>query len=213
MDRIKSIIKRVSAAYLAGVSIFLGALVYLSVDDKVIGSALFSVGLFVVCTMQLDLFTGKVCYCLDDEDKLIKIARVITIWFWNFVGALSMSLLIIPTRIYQTVSEKAKALCNIKLNDSYSSLFVLGILCNIFIFIGVHEYRTNEHVLGKYLGIVLGVMCFILIGTEHCIADMCYIAISGDFPEPLMFRLLVITAGNAIGGIAVNKLMQVVRKD
>ena len=65
MDRLKLIAKRTSAAYLAGVSIFLGALVYLSIDNKVIGSVLFSVGLFVVCTMRLNLFTGKVCYCLD----------------------------------------------------------------------------------------------------------------------------------------------------
>ena len=49
-------------AVLAGISIGLGGLVFLSVDDRVIGAALFTIGLFTVCTFGLNLYTGKVCY-------------------------------------------------------------------------------------------------------------------------------------------------------
>ena len=43
---------------LAGFSIGLGCIVYLSIDDKIIGSALFTIGLFTICTMGLNLYTG-----------------------------------------------------------------------------------------------------------------------------------------------------------
>ena len=84
------------------------------------------------------------------------------------------------------------------------SLFFLGVLCNIFIFIGVDEYKNNEHICGKYLAIILAVMGFILIGSEHCVADMFYYNMAGSYSFDIFLRLLVITIGNAVGGIAAN---------
>jgi len=51
-------LKTFVGAVLAGISIGLGGLVFLAVDNKVIGAALFTVGLFTVCTFGLNLFTG-----------------------------------------------------------------------------------------------------------------------------------------------------------
>ena len=45
---------------LAGISIAIGGLVFLSVENRVIGAALFTVGLFSVCSFGFHLFTGKV---------------------------------------------------------------------------------------------------------------------------------------------------------
>ena len=81
---------------------------------------------------------------------------------------------------------------------------MLGIICNIFIFIGVDEYKKNEHVLGKYLAIILSVMGFILVGSEHCVADMFYYNMAGNYSKDMFIRLLIITIGNAVGGIAAN---------
>ena len=54
---------------------------------------------------------------------------------------------------------------------TYLGLFVLGILCNICIFIAVNGYANNPHQVGKYLALFLGVSVFILCGTEHSVAD------------------------------------------
>ena len=47
-------------AVAAGLSIGVGGAVYLSVDHKVLGSVLFTVGLYAVVLNGLYLYTGKV---------------------------------------------------------------------------------------------------------------------------------------------------------
>ena len=195
--------KTLLTAVLAGFCIGLGGMIYLSIDDKVVGSALFSVGLFVVLTMKLSLFTGKICYVLDGE-RLSNIINVIIVWLGNFAGSLILSLIIRNTRAGDGISERALALCQVKIDDSYLSLFLLGFLCNIFIFIAVDEFRKNEHITGKYVAIFLGVMGFIIAGTEHCVADMFYFNVAQVYSVQMIVRLLIITAGNILGGICSN---------
>lgn len=195
--------KTLLTAVLAGFCIGLGGMIYLSIDDKVVGSALFSIGLFVVLTMKLSLFTGKICYVIDG-DKINNIINVIITWLGNFVGSLILSLMIRNTRAGAGISERAIALCQVKLDDSYLSLFLLGFLCNIFIFIAVDEFKKNEHITGKYVAIFLGVMGFIIAGTEHCVADMFYINVAGAYSVEMIVRLVIITAGNTLGGICSN---------
>ena len=185
-------------AVLAGIAIGLGGLVFLSVDNKVIGSFLFTIGLFTVCTMGFNLFTGKVCYTFQN-DTAYKIGLPV-IWLGNLVGTGLTAGCAWMTRVAPAVSEKAMGLCQTKLGDSYASLFFLGILCNIFIYIGVEGYKSNPHEFGKYLALVFGVMVFILCGTEHCVADMFYFWMAGAWSGQAVVRLLVITLGNAVGG-------------
>ncbi|MBR1893134.1 MAG: formate/nitrite transporter family protein [Lachnospiraceae bacterium] len=199
--------KTLLTAVLAGFCIGLGGMIYLSIDDKVVGSALFSIGLFVVLTMKLSLFTGKICYVLDGE-RLGNIINVIIVWLGNFVGSLILSLIIRNTRARAGISERALALCQVKMNDSYLSLFLLGFLCNIFIFIAVDEFKKNEHITGKYVAIFLGVMGFIIAGTEHCVADMFYINVAGVYSVQMALRLAIITAGNTLGGICSNHFIK-----
>ncbi|MCR4724517.1 MAG: formate/nitrite transporter family protein [Clostridia bacterium] len=186
-------------AVLAGIAIGLGGLVFLSVDNKVIGSFLFTIGLFTVCTMGFNLFTGKVCYTFQN-DTAYKIGLPV-IWLGNLVGTGLTAGCAWMTRVAPAVSEKAMSLCQTKLGDSYASLFFLGILCNIFIYIGVEGYKSNPHEFGKYLALVFGVMVFILCGTEHCVADMFYFWMAGAWSGQAVVRLLVITLGNAVGGV------------
>ena len=44
-------------------------------------------------------------------------------------------------------------------------------------------------------------MVFILCGTEHCVADMFYFWMGGAWSGAAVIRLLVITLGNAAGGV------------
>ncbi len=194
-------------AVLAGFLIGIGGMIYLSVDNKIVGSALFSIGLFVVLTYNLSLFTGKICYVLVRERKR-NIINVIITWCGNFLGTMILSLIILNTRSGSGIKDKALAVCQIKNTDSYLSLFWLGFLCNIFIFLAVDEFKKNEHVLGKYLAIFLCVMGFILSGTEHCVADMFYYNVAQFYSVDMIMSLLIITLGNTIGGICSNFFAQ-----
>ena len=92
-------------------------------------------------------------------------------------------------------------LCRDKLEDSVVSIFLLAVFCNILIYIAVEGFRRNPHELGKYLSLFFGVAVFILCGFEHCIANMYYFSIAGLWDGKALLYLLVMTFGNAIGGI------------
>ena len=184
------------SSVLAGISIGLGGLVFLSVENRVVGSALFTIGLFVVCTFGLHLFTGKVCYVLEN-DRAFALSLPL-IWLGNLCGT-GLTALCVRLSRAAAVAEKAAALCQVKTADSLLSLFFLGLLCNIFIYIAVEGYRSNPHPVGKYLSLFFGVMVFILCGTEHCVADMFYFWVAGAWSGRAALCLLVITLGNAVG--------------
>ena len=197
------------SAVLAGFCIGLGGMLFLAMDDKVIGASLFSVGLFVICTNGFHLFTGKVCYAFQNDGSFAAMLPVI--WLGNLVGTGGTALIVRLSRA-SSMAEKAASICEVKAGDSMISLFLLGMLCNIFIFIAVDGYKNNQHEIAKYAAIFLGVVGFILCGAEHCVADMFYYHVAGAWSADMIIRLLVITAGNAAGGILAERLRTYVVK-
>lgn len=195
-------LKTFVSSVLAGMCVGFGGVVFLSLDNRIIGSAMFTVGLFTICTFGLHLFTGKVCYALENG-KSYSLALPV-IWLGNLAGTGVTALIVKLSRI-DGIAEQATELTAVKLDDSILSLFLLGVLCNIFIYIAVDGYKNNPHELGKYLSLFFGVMVFILAGTEHCVADMFYFWLSGWSVDAAL-RVLVITLGNAAGGILFRAL-------
>lgn len=184
---------------LAGGSIALGGVVFLSLESNVLGALFFAVGLFTVCTLGLSLFTGRVCYVFQRDPAYARTLPVI--WLGNLAGAVLVGLLVQAARIGPKLAERAAQVCQAKLDDGFLSLFVLGVLCNIFIYIAVEGFSQNPHQLGKYLSLFFGVTVFILSGYEHCVADMFYFTVAGVWSPNVILRLLVITLGNAVGGV------------
>ena len=188
------------SAILAGMVIGFGGTVFLSVENTVIGSLFFTIGLFVVCTRGLHLFTGKVCYLFDNDAAYAKTLPVI--WFGNLVGTAIIAALEQFTRL-ASLDARAQAICALKLSEPLFGAFILAIFCNVMIYIGVEGYRSNPHELGKYLALFFGVCVFILCGFEHCIADMFYFAVSSTLGAQALLRLAVITLGNSAGGVLI----------
>ena len=198
-------------ALLAGFCIGLGGTVFLRLKDafpggNVVGALLFTIGLFVVCTRGYALYTGKVCYLFDNPPSYV--LDIIVIWVGNLCGCALISWMENCTGITGAesgINVTAAALVAGKMEASYLSLFILGILCNIFIIIAANGYATNPHEVGKYVALFLGVSVFILCGTEHSVADMYYWTVSGvlyEQPGESFLRLGVITLGNLVGGVS-----------
>lgn len=191
-------IKTLISAVLAGICIGIGGVVFLSLDDKLAGSFFFTTGLFVICSMGFHLFTGKVCYVLKND--MAYALGLPVIWIGNLIGTTLVAKLVSFTRI-SGIAVKAAALCETKLSDSLISLFILGIFCNMLIYIAVEGYGNIPHETGKYLALFFGVMVFILCGYEHCVADMFYFSAADMWSSGALVRLLVITLGNVVGGV------------
>lgn len=185
-------------AVLAGVAISIGGSVFLSLENKALGALFFCVGLFMVCTLGLNLFTGKVCYLPGQSPAYVGFLALV--WVGNLCGAELTALALRATRLGAPLAERAAALSGGKTADSLPSLFLLGIFCNVLIYVAVESYRSNPHQVGKYLGMLFGVTVFILAGFEHCVADMFYFALGGWSWRALLC-LAVITLGNAVGGV------------
>ncbi|PNH20241.1 hypothetical protein B6K86_04400 [Lachnospiraceae bacterium] len=187
------------SSILAGLCIALGGSVFLSVENKLVGAVFFTVGLYTICTMRFHLFTGRVCYVL--QQKPSDLLTLPVIWIGNLMGTGVVALAERQTRIGAVLQERAGILAAAKLNDHVISIFILSMLCNMLIYIAVEEYASNPHEIGKYLGLFFGVMVFILCGFEHCIANMYYFFMAGQWTGKTVVYLLLMTAGNAVGGV------------
>ncbi len=197
------------SSVLAGLSIGFGGLVFLSLENRVIGAALFTLGLFCVCTFGFHLFTGKVCYVLQNSRSYALTLPLI--WLGNLIGTGLVAGCASLTRSAPALRERALTLCQVKLDDRLVSLLFLGMLCNIFIYIAVEGYKSNPHQLGKYLSLFFGVMVFILAGTEHCVADMFYFWMAGAWSGRALLCVLIISLGNAVGGVLFATLHRLVQ--
>lgn len=186
---------------LAGICIAIGGTAFLSVENRALGALLFTVGLFTICTFGFNLFTGKVCYVFErDKDYAIDLP---VIWLGNLCGTWLTAFLESQTRAGKALAEKAQTLCQTKLNDSVLSIFILAVFCNILIFIAVDGYNKNPHELGRYLALLFGVTVFILCGFEHCVANMYYFSIAGMWSAKTLGYVLIMTLGNAAGGVLI----------
>ena len=198
------------SAVLAGIAIALGGTVFLSLENKVLGALFFTVGLFTVCTLGLNLFTGKVCYVFEQDRAYA--AALPVIWLGNLAGAWLTAALERLTRIGPQLRERALALCETKLSDNLLSIFVLALFCNILIYLAVDGYKNNPHEPGKYLALFFGVTVFILCGFEHCVANMYYFSAAGVWRLRTLGYLLVMTLGNAAGGVLFPLLRGLTRR-
>lgn len=187
------------SAVLAGVCIAIGGTAYLSVENKVAGALFFTVGLFTICVFGLHLFTGKVCYVFQNDGRYA--LDLVLIWLGNLAGTFLAAQLERWTRIGAPLAARAAELCQVKLEDDLGSIFLLAVFCNIMIYIAVEGFARAPHDLGRYLALFLGVAGFILCGFEHCVANMYYFSLAGAWSGRTLLYLLVMTAGNAVGGV------------
>ena len=200
-------------AILAGFCIGLGGVVFLGLmpTNKPLGAFLFAIGLFTICTHGFNLFTGKACYILDNKPAYL--GTLVVIWVGNLIGAFCMAALMHCTRVSGAYTEAAQTLVAAKNGDSLGSLFVLGMLCNVLIYIAVDGYKSNPHEIGKYIALIFGVAVFILAGTEHSVADMFYYAAAGElFTGNAILRLVIISLGNVVGGLILPGIKLLAKK-
>lgn len=189
-------------AIMAGAFIAMGGVVFLSLDNKIVGAFMFSLGLFAVCTLKYNLFTGKVGYLFCNDVKTY-LPWCLMVWVGNLIGSIIVAELVRLTRVAPGIIEKSTKLVQVKADDTLISLFVLGIFCNIMVVHAVDQYLNNPHEIGKYLGIIMSIMVFILVGFEHSIADMFYIQMARMWNSQTIIALIVITLGNVLGGILI----------
>lgn len=182
----------------AGLAIAIGGTVFLSVENRIIGSLLFTVGLYTIVLNGLFLYTGKIGYLVRENNKKEYAGVLLATWLGNLVGTGLGAATVLCTRI-GGIAENASAICEVKLEDSLISIFILAIFCGILMFVAVDGYKEK----GNPLILFMGVSVFILCGFEHCIANMFYFSLAGAWSAKAVLYLVVMTLGNSLGGMLI----------
>ncbi len=184
-------------AILAGIAISTGGIIYLTLDNHIAGSFLFSIGLFTIYTFGFNLYTGKVCYIVNEKPKYL--FSVLLVYLGNFAGTVGTGYLLRQTKLVNLVGHTSE-LVEGKLSDTLFSTFIMAFMCGVMMCIAVIGFQTVKDSVGKHLALILPVMVFILSGFEHSIADMFYFSMANAWSAKAFLYIFIISLGNLAGG-------------
>ena len=176
---------------MGGFMITLAAAIYLTVSGA-LGAFMFAIGLLTILIFQFNLFTGKAGLLAQ---KKIKIIPLIDIWCGNFMGCALCGEMIKHTPLWYNISNAAAAITVVRISNLWFENILLGILCGIFMYVAVAACKVAPYIT------ILAVASFILLGTNHCVADMAYmiLAANGELFFPALAAMLCTSVGNIIG--------------
>ena len=203
----------------AGLAIGLGSLTYTIVSaylkttaGLIFASALFSIGLILVCTLGLQLYTGKVGVVFDDREKLKENAINLPIMLvGNAIGAFALG--IICHSLFGGVTEIAyriSVIADNKIDYARHSVLLEGIFCGALVYIAVYLFKNLQNYAMKIIGIITAVTLFVFCGFQHCIANMFYFAMNFDWIHweiDYLWNILIVILLNSVGALLVRCLV------
>lgn len=180
-------------SFLAGVMITIGAAVFLTVGG-VTGSILFSIGLLTILYFQYELFTGKAGLLAQ---KKIEVAALCKIFCGNLLGCAFGVGILCLAGLAAEMREPAFAIVTSRINNMWYENIFRGIICGVLMYIAVNEYKDAPYVT------IMCIATFILLGANHCVADMAYLMLGlVGRPDNWLAALLALgytIIGNIIG--------------
>jgi len=208
---------------LAGAFIAFGAMFYTVVvtgselgfgPTRLLGGIAFSLGLILVVVAGAELFTGNNLIVMAWADKKISTRQLLRNWtlvyLANFFGSIASAAIFSASGAMAlgdgATATTAYTIVETKMHLSALELFTRGILCNALVCLAVWLSVSSHTVSGKILAILFPISAFVALGFEHSVANMylfSLVIIDGGGSASwwdLANNLLVVTAGNIIGG-------------
>ena len=195
----------------AGLAIGLGSFVFTIVSTymgdttagKIFASALFSVGLILVCVLGLQLYTGKIGVVFDNREKLKENAINLPIMLvGNAIGAFAFGILC--HFIFMNLPEVASKIKAISEGKTASdTVFLQGIFCGALVYIAVYFFKNLQNYGMKIVGIITAVTLFVYCGFQHCIANMFYFGMAFNWNINMLWNLLIVILTNSVGALLV----------
>ena len=194
----------------AGLAIGLGSLVFTVVSaylnntgGMIFASALFSIGLILVCTLGLQLYTGKVGVVFDNREQLKENAINLPIMLaGNAIGAFGLG--IICHFVFMNIPEVTDRILAISLGKTNSTtVFLQGIFCGALVYIAVYFFKNLQNWAMKIIGIITAVTLFVYCGFQHCIANMFYFGMAFNWNIDMLWNLLIVILTNSIGALLI----------
>ncbi|ABZ77146.1 formate/nitrite transporter [Shewanella halifaxensis HAW-EB4] len=210
---IKSAWQSFGLAAFAGAFIALAFVFYITVTTgsdgawglvRLAGGLAFSLGLMLVVICGGELFTSTVLSSVAWAQKLVTTIDLIKCWgrvyLGNLIGAVIMLILIMSARMHELDGGlwglNALQIAQHKLHHSWGQAFVLGVLCNMLVCLGVWMTFSSRDALTKAILLMLPVAMFVSSGFEHSIANLFMVPLGitiHQFADPAWFEALNIS--------------------
>ena len=153
----KSILSNFLKGILAGLAIGVGGLLYITMTHfvsgelgKVLGSVLFAVGLFTVCTFSLSLYTGKIGLIYEGKQEKDYYIALPVMLIGNAIGAFSLGFICYfifkDNEIMNTVNSVCSSRTTLFTFNDYLSLFVRSLLCGVCVYLAVKCFSDRKSV-------------------------------------------------------------------
>ena len=221
-------IKRLSLIFLkgilAGLSIGLGGFLYILMIafiqgelGKILGSLLFAVGLFLVCTFSLQLYTGKIGVVFEGKQEKEFYIGLPIMYIGNAIGAFALGYLCFfifkdVEVINNAVNNACIARTTLDSFNDYLGTIIKSLLCGLCVYLAVKCFAKDRL---KPLGIsllVLFVFIFVYSGFQHCIANMFYFGFANHINPNTFINLALVTIFNSFGPLPGVFLFKLIRK-
>lgn len=150
---------------------------------KFIGGLIFPAGLILVLLAGAELFTGNCLMVISLAQRKISLTQLLRSWLvvylGNLVGSIFVAYLVSASGqlnysegLLGAVTLKA---ATGKISLSFSSAFVLGVLCNWLVCLAVWTSFGAKDGISKAVCAFFPIWLFVASGFEHSIANMYYI--------------------------------------
>ncbi len=206
-------------ALLAGAFIGFGGAAYTMVmtgadpasgPARLLGGAVFSLGLILVVVGGAELFTGNALMVMAAVERRIAIGALLRNWgvvyAGNLIGAAGLAAAFgLSGLLDGPMGETAARIAAAKAALGPVEAFVRGALCNALVCLAVWLTFAARSAEGKILAILWPIAGFVLLGLEHSVANMFLLPqgwfAGGDLSAAgALANLFWVTLGNIIGG-------------
>ncbi len=169
---------------------------------RIVGSLLFSLGMFVILAFEMKLFTGLIPKIPHTNPKSYWQLPVCLIG--NLIGVFIVYLLVSATYYSSEVLTAGSYLIGSKLSRDNWAISALssGILCGILITLSILSVdHSHKKGLSANVGVMFPIIVFVFCGFDHSIANMFYFFCLGEMSWKVIGYNLLTILGNLIGGI------------
>lgn len=182
---------------------------------KLLGAAVFPVGIMLVIMAGAELFTGNNLLTLALFDGKITFKKMLTNWsvvyLGNFLGSIFLAFLLSASGLYEseTMAAKAISIANGKVSATFTQAMIRGIVCNMLVVLACWMQAGSRDMIGKIFSLWFPVMLFVLSGYEHSIANMFFIPLGMFLGGEITWaqcwfnNIIPVTLGNVIGGAII----------
>ncbi|MGN0223151.1 MAG: formate/nitrite transporter family protein [Muribaculaceae bacterium] len=180
---------------------------------RLLSGLAFPVGLFMIVMTGADLFTGNNALLMPgalrrDISAGRVLANWVMVWVGNFAGALALTYFLVYQAGLVDSEPYRSAIATIaqtKTSLSPAVIFLRGIGANWCVCLAVWFGLTADNIAHKAVACWIPVAVFVILGFEHCIANMFYIPCgmmcgAAVSVADMAYNLLWSTLGNVVGG-------------